>query len=56
MVRIIHIRKYRKIYGFEENSLGRTQELADHSLVFVVRGIVKILNSLFVLFFEKHDK
>lgn len=29
------------IYGFEENSSGRTQQFADHSLVFMVRGIVK---------------
>lgn len=29
------------IYGFEENSSGRTQQFADHSLVFMVKGIVK---------------
>ncbi|XP_050053968.1 uncharacterized protein LOC126549288 isoform X2 [Aphis gossypii] len=29
------------IYGFEENNSGRTQQFADHSLVFMVRGIVK---------------
>jgi len=29
------------IYGFEENSSGRTHQFADHSLVFMVRGIVK---------------
>ncbi|CAI6354012.1 unnamed protein product [Macrosiphum euphorbiae] len=29
------------IYGFEENNSGRTQQFADHSLVFMIRGIVK---------------
>lgn len=29
------------IYGFEDNGMTQTQEFADHSLVFMVRGIVR---------------
>lgn len=34
------------IYGFEDNGLTRTQEFADHSLIFIVRGIVRNFNEL----------
>lgn len=29
------------IMGFEDNGISRTQEFADHSLVFMVRGVIK---------------
>jgi len=29
------------ITGFEDNGIGRTQHFADHSLVFMIRGVVK---------------
>lgn len=41
------------ISGFEDNGVSRTQNFADHALVFMIRGVIKNINNLFLVHFAK---